>query len=118
MNWKDGHSHGDLTISVDLCQSDSAVAPIAVSDPLKDKRQKTKGCLAMTKKHFVALADAVRRYNENAFKHGTNIVSPLQFTDTQIFALADFCQSQNAQFDRERWLAYVNGECGKNGGRK
>lgn len=70
----------------------------------------------MTKKHFIALADAIRTYNEHAFPTGTNTVSPLQFTYTQLIWLADFCQSQNPNFNRERWLAYINGECGPNGG--
>jgi hypothetical protein len=32
-------------------------------------------------------------------------------------ALADFCASQNSRFDRERWLGYIAGECGPNGGK-
>ncbi len=70
----------------------------------------------MTKQNFIALADAIRAYDKGSFPHGTNTVSPLQFTHTQILALADFCQSQNPDFKRERWLSYVRGECGKNGG--
>ena len=27
-------------------------------------------------------------------------------------------EAQNPNFDRERWLAYVAGECGPNGGKK
>lgn len=30
--------------------------------------------------------------------------------------LADFCKSQNGRFDRERWLGYIAGENGPNGG--
>lgn len=71
----------------------------------------------MTKQHFIALADKIRAYNEGAFDAGTNIVSPLKFTHTQVLALADFCQSQNPRFNRERWLAYIAGECGPNGGK-
>jgi hypothetical protein len=29
---------------------------------------------------------------------------------------ADFCQSTNPRFNRERWLAYIAGECGPNDG--
>ena len=61
----------------------------------------------MTKKHFAALAEAVTAYNRQAFPHGTNIVSPLQFSHTQLLCLADFCESQSDHFDRERWLEYV-----------
>jgi hypothetical protein len=30
--------------------------------------------------------------------------------------LADFCQSQNPNFNRDRWLGYIAGTNGKNGG--
>jgi hypothetical protein len=43
----------------------------------------------MTKKHFIALAD--------------------------VNALADFCHSQNPNFNRSRWMGYIAGECGPNG---
>ena len=56
----------------------------------------------MTKQHFVALADSIRA-------DGT-------FTPEQVNALADFCAAQNPAFNRERWLAYVAGDCGPNGG--
>jgi hypothetical protein len=71
----------------------------------------------MTKKHFVALADAIRDYNENSFEHGTNTASPLRFTHTQMIRLADFCESQNDRFNRKRWLGYIAGKNGKNGGK-
>ena len=32
-------------------------------------------------------------------------------------ALADFCQAQNSNFKRDRWIDYINGECGPNGGK-
>ena len=72
----------------------------------------------MTKQHFLALADSIRAYNSQAVSAGTNIASPLEFTHTQIETLADFCAAQNPAFDRERWLAYVAGECGPNGGKR
>jgi len=58
----------------------------------------------MTKKHFIELADCIR-------------LSPVPFTERQIEILADFCQSQNAQFKRDRWLGYIAGENGQNGGK-
>ena len=61
----------------------------------------------MTKQHFIALADSVR-----AAKNSTE-----PFTDQQLSFLADFCAAQNPAFDRERWLAYVAGDCGPNGGK-
>lgn len=63
----------------------------------------------MTKKHFIALADHVRIYNKFA-------VHP--FNEPQLHELADFCKSQNGQFNRERWLDYIAGKCGPNGGKK
>ena len=73
--------------------------------------------MSMSKKDFIALADAIREYNENSFPHGTNTASPLQFTYTQIVALGEFCRDQNPRFIRERWMDYIAGKCGPNGGR-
>lgn len=61
----------------------------------------------MSKKHFIALADTIRIFNRFADQ---------PFTDEQIRTLADFCQEQNGQFNRDRWLDYIAGKCGKNGG--
>ncbi len=63
----------------------------------------------MTKKHFIALADAIR-------EHDTHPFTQAQFETAQLRTLADFCQSQNPNFNRERWLSYIAGECGPNGG--
>ena len=65
----------------------------------------------MTKQHFVALADSLRSHNAKG-----DHVNP--FREDQIEALADFCAAQNHAFNRERWLAYVAGECGPNGGKR
>jgi hypothetical protein len=65
--------------------------------------------MAMSKKDFIALADAIKQHNR--FAHGLD-----GFNEKQIEALADFCQSQNPRFMRERWLGYIGGENGKNGG--
>ena len=67
----------------------------------------------MTKKHFVALADSIREHNRVARFNGEKA-----FTQEQLAALARFCASQNPRFKRERWLNYVAGECGPNGGMK
>jgi hypothetical protein len=79
---------------------------------------------AMSKKHFIALADVLRRLKPE----DPNTVSPTdsvgydiaRFQTAQwertVRDLADFCQSQNAQFKRDRWLGYIRGECGPNGG--
>jgi hypothetical protein len=62
----------------------------------------------MTKKHFIALADAIRVFRE---------ADARAFNKEQLEVIADFCQSQNPRFNRERWLAYIAGECGPNGGK-
>ena len=68
--------------------------------------------MTMTKKTFIALADAIRRANHRATlldiskPYGTDAISDL----------ADFCQSQNSNFNRERWLGYIAGTNGPNGG--
>ena len=72
--------------------------------------------MAMSKKDFIALADAIKAHNE--FKRdvwGKN-AERMCFNVEQIETLADFCQSQNSRFMRGRWLDYIAGKCGKNGG--
>lgn len=72
--------------------------------------------MSMSKQDFVALADAIKQYNKHAFPGGTNTASPLQFGYTQLVMLADFCERQNPAFKRQRWLDYIAGKCGPNGG--
>lgn len=62
----------------------------------------------MSKKHFIALADHIKYHNDT---HDT------KFTEPHIRSLAAFMAQQNPRFNRERWLAYIAGECGPNGGR-
>jgi hypothetical protein len=59
----------------------------------------------MTKKHFIVLADYIRN-------------SPVKFTDRHLNELANFCASQNPNFDRVRWLNYIDGKCGPSGGKR
>lgn len=65
----------------------------------------------MTKKHFVALADLIREHNRIAKQNGENA-----FAQDQLAALSRFCASENPRFNRERWLNYIAGKCGPNGG--
>lgn len=70
----------------------------------------------MTKKHFIALADTIKETNHRTrLTHGLASI-PNPFSPGQIGILADFCQSQNPNFNRQRWLDYIAGECGQNGG--
>lgn len=63
----------------------------------------------MTKKQLIALADVIRA--------GYKTSNPFMFfSRTQIDALADFCAASNPQFKRQRWLDYIDGVCGPNGG--
>jgi len=66
----------------------------------------------MSKKHFIALADEIRDYNRYADEIGYP-----RFHQRQIDMLANFCYHQNCRFDRERWLDYIAGKCGPNGGK-
>lgn len=64
----------------------------------------------MTKKHFIALADVIRMANKYPGEAG-----PV-FSRQSIHELADFCKQQNRDFNRDRWVDYIDGECGPNGG--
>jgi len=69
----------------------------------------------MTKKNFVALADVIRNHNALLDCTRNPGYSTMRYNVAQIASLAGFCQSQNPNFNRERWLAYIAGECGPNG---
>jgi hypothetical protein len=60
----------------------------------------------MTKKHFIRFAQYLKDVD--------GYCEP--FTSNQIKHLADFCHEQNPRFNRERWIDYINGLCGPNGG--
>lgn len=70
--------------------------------------------MAMTKKDFIALADTIRETNRVFEGHTYSVHLP--FGERAISDLADFCASQNPRFNRERWLGYIRGENGPNGG--
>lgn len=58
----------------------------------------------MTKKHFIALADKIK-------------ANRVAFTDSAVASLAGFCEEQNPRFNRHRWLGYIAGTNGRNGGK-
>ena len=68
----------------------------------------------MTKRHFIQLADLIIKANTDRIRTDQTDT----YSAAQIAELADFCQSQNSQFDRARWLGYIAGTNGKNGGKK
>jgi hypothetical protein len=67
----------------------------------------------MTKKHFIALADMIR---DTKKRYENGAVTAVPFTQEQICDLADFCESQNPNFNRDLWRSYIAGKCGPNGG--
>jgi hypothetical protein len=76
--------------------------------------------MSMSKKDFIALADEIREHNrvaENALIH-TGVPGITPFRSEHLAMLAAFCKSQNPAFMRDRWLGYIAGTNGKNGGAK
>jgi hypothetical protein len=63
----------------------------------------------MTKKHLIKLADAVKQMPRHDDGETVEFAAVLQ-------TLADFCSEQNPRFNRSRWMSYIAGECGPNGG--
>jgi hypothetical protein len=63
----------------------------------------------MTKDDLVALAVALRIHNRTADGR-------TEFTPDHLRVLADFFASQDANFNPERWIDYIAGECGQAGG--
>ena len=66
----------------------------------------------MTKQHFLSLADTIIASGP------ADRSAQGAFSDSAIKLLADFCAAQNPAFNRARWLAYVAGDCGPNGGKR
>ena len=67
----------------------------------------------MTKRDFIALADAIKQYNCIYDLHQN--FAP--FLPEQMHMLASFCRKANHSFNRERWYGYIAGICGPNGGK-
>jgi hypothetical protein len=66
----------------------------------------------MSKQDFIALADGLR-----AEKPGENWNPNKRVQwELDVKAVADVCAASNPRFKRDRWMSYVNGECGPNGG--
>ena len=79
--------------------------------------------MSMSKKDFIALADVVRSrkasqtfYNEN--RETMWAQGRRDGIAEMVASLADFCAAQNPRFNRTRWLAYIAGTCGPNGGKR
>ncbi len=61
----------------------------------------------MSKKHFIALADALR---------GTLDGLKAEDRSRVVNALVAFCKAENPRFMEDRWREYLAGKCGPNGG--
>jgi hypothetical protein len=66
----------------------------------------------MTKKDFIAVANVLKKETPH---HDHTIMNAQH--DRIIQALANCFQSQNPNFNRRRWLDYIAGKCGPNGGK-
>lgn len=68
----------------------------------------------MSKKDFIALADALRPtvslFGDHVDTYGVEI-------DATIDALCSFMRSVNPAFKEDRWRDYLAGKCGPNGGK-
>ena len=78
----------------------------------------------MTKKHFIKLADVLRdlkpqspsEVESDSVLYATRMARLQQWEET-CAALAEFCRSQNSQFNTPRWFGYIDGNNGPNGGK-
>lgn len=64
----------------------------------------------MTKKHFIALADALRRSAPLFASAGREA----QWRN-DVHVVSWFLLETYPRFDRSKWIAYINGECTANG---
>jgi hypothetical protein len=74
----------------------------------------------MTKKHFIALADVLIALREDAMEDKSTPqirTGRLDQWGRIRNALGDFCAAQNPRFNRDRWLGYIAGTNGRNGGK-
>jgi hypothetical protein len=67
----------------------------------------------MSKKNFIALGQAIMEHNRVCINRGS---MDSLFDPSHLDTLAQFCQSQNPRFLRERWLGFINGQNGPCGG--
>jgi hypothetical protein len=66
----------------------------------------------MRKKDFIALADALKREKPGANWNPNKMIQ----WELDVKAIADVCAASDSAFKRDRWIDYINGECGKNDG--
>jgi putative protein kinase ArgK-like GTPase of G3E family len=66
----------------------------------------------MSKRHFIALADALRAEKPQPNWNPNKLAQ----WELDVKAVANVCAASNSAFKRDRWMDYVNGLCGPNGG--
>lgn len=71
--------------------------------------------MSMSKKDFIALADAIKEHNRVQPMYAHRGIE--KFNSEHINTLATFCAHSNGNFMRDRWLGYIAGTCGQNGGK-
>lgn len=74
----------------------------------------------MTKKDFIIIADALREALREVRRKADMIAGGLDMnavTDIATLAIADALSLHYERFKKERWLAYVAGTHGPNGGK-
>jgi hypothetical protein len=62
--------------------------------------------MSMSKKDVIALADLIKARSWDK-RDGAGLF---------VWDLADFCKDQNPAFNKDRWMDYLAGKCGPNGG--
>jgi hypothetical protein len=73
--------------------------------------------MAMSKKDFIALADVLKNLEPIKLdQKDARASSEHRQWEKTVEELAEFCREQNPRFLRDRWMSYIAGECGKNGG--
>ena len=70
----------------------------------------------MTKKHFIALADAFRS-TRHSYTASRPTVDGCDQWVADMYAVARVCADANPRFNKQRWIGYIFGECGPNGGK-
>lgn len=74
--------------------------------------------MSMSKKDFIALADAMQFIDlGKPITARGPLTKEAQARDQEVIeSLCDFMRSQNPAFMRDRWLDYLAGNCGPSGG--
>ena len=67
----------------------------------------------MSKKHFISLGNWIREHNKISVTPGT---SRTPFNMEHLETLSEFMRESNPRFNKERWIGFVLGHNGPNGG--